>query len=96
MTTSRKTSLIRKLTLGAGALIISAMTLASTADAKPKFNLQLNFGGGGGYYGGPSWGGHGGYGYGYGYGCGSYKVRIKVWHAGHGHFHKKWVWKSYC
>ncbi|GBE43640.1 hypothetical protein BMS3Bbin10_01720 [bacterium BMS3Bbin10] len=59
MSTSTNTGLIRKIALALGAIAISTMTLAGAADAKPKFNIQLSFGGGG-YYGG--YAGHGGHG----------------------------------
>ena len=62
MTNSTKSTLTRKVALGLGAIVISTMTLASAADAKPKFHIDLHFGGGyhGGYWGpgwGPGWGG---------------------------------------
>ncbi len=85
------------LTSAAALAITVGATSISTPDANAGVKINLSFGGGG-YYGG--YGGYGGYGYGYGHGyghgCGGYKKLIKYWHAGHGHMHKKWVWKSYC
>ena len=85
-------------TVAALAITVGATSI-STPDANAGVNIDLNFGvgWGGGSWGGVGWGGGhwGGYG-GHGHGCGTYKVRIKYWHAGHGHFHKKWVWRSYC
>jgi len=89
MTTSTKTALIRKLTLAAGALVVSTMTLASAADAKSNFTIQLGFGGHHGYYGGWEHGHGHGYGYGYGYGgpnC--YKYWKKYKYTG------KYYWKK--
>ena len=76
-------------TVAALAITVGATSI-NTPDANAGVNIDLNFGGGS-HWGGGHWGG-----YGYGHGCGSYKVRVKYWHAGHGHFHKKWVWRSYC
>ena len=79
MTASIKTSLVRKLTLAAGALVVSTMTLAGAADAKSNITVHFGFGGwGGGYY-GPVYG----YGYGPGYGyygpnCYKYWKKYKI------------------
>ncbi len=80
------------LTTVAALAITAGATTISTSDAKAGVSVNLSFGGGG-YWGGPYYGG--GYG-GYRYNCGSYRVRIKYWHAGHGHMHRRWVWRSYC
>ena len=90
MTTSIKTSLIRKLTLGAGAILISTMTLAGAADAKTNFHINLDFGGhggwGGGYY-APVYDYGPGYGFGYyGPNCHKYWKKYKI--TG------KWYWKN--
>ncbi len=85
MNISTKTTLIRKVALALGAIAISTMTLAGAADAKPKFNIELNFGGGG-YY-----AGHGPHGSGFSYGwsgpsCSYYWKKYKK--TG------KWYWKK--
>ncbi len=88
MTTSTKSALIRKLTLAAGALVVSTMTLASAADAKSNFTIHLGFGGyggwGGGYH-GPVYGYGPGYGY-YGPNCHKYWKKYK--------FTGKYYWKK--
>jgi len=78
-------------TVAALAITVGATSI-STPDAEAGVRVNLSFGGGG-YWGGPYYGG--GYG-GYRHHCGSYRVRIKYWHGGHGHMHKRWVWRSYC
>jgi len=82
------------LTTAAAIAITVGATSISTPDANAGVKINLNIGGG--HWGGVGLGGGYWGGYGYGHPCGSYKVRIKYWHAGHGHFHKKWVWRSYC
>jgi len=85
MSTSTKNTLIRKVTLGLGAIVISTMTLAGAANAKPNFTIHLGFGGPG--YVGGYWGP--GYGYGYGYlGPNCYKYWKKYKITG------KWYWKN--
>jgi len=81
------------MTAAAALAITAGATTISTPDANAGVKVKLSFGGHGGHWGG-HWGGHhGGHG---GHHCGSYRVRIKYWHSGHHHFHKKWVWQTYC
>lgn len=89
MTNSIKTSLTRKLTLVAGALVVSTMTLAGAAEAKSNFHIDLHFGGPGyvGGYWGSGWGYGPGYGYGY-YGPNCYKFLKKYKITG------KYYWKK--
>jgi uncharacterized membrane protein len=75
-------------TVAALAITVGATSI-STPDAEAGVRVNLSFGGGG-YWGGPYYGG--GYG-GHGHHFGSYRVRIKYWHAGHGHMHRRWVWR---
>ncbi len=78
------------MTAAAALAITAGATTISTPDANAGVKVKLGFGHGyhgyNGYYGGP-WGGHH---------CGSYRVRIKYWHRRHHHFHRRWVWRTYC
>ncbi len=73
------------MTAAAALAITAGATTISTPDANAGVRVNLSFGGG------HHWGGYGGY---YGGYCGSHRVLIRYRHRGH--FHRKWVWRTYC
>ncbi len=81
------------LTSAAALAITVGATTISTPDANAGVSVNLSFGGYGGHYGGHGgyYGGHGGY---YGGYCGSHRVLIRYRHRHH--FHRRWVWRTYC
>ncbi len=74
------------MTAAAALAITVGATTISTPDANAGVSINLGFGGHGGH-----WGGHGGY---YGGYCGSHRVLIRYRHRHH--FHRRWVWRTYC
>jgi len=88
MLPSAKTTLIRKVALGIGAIAISTMTLAGAANAKSNFTIHLGFGGPG-YI-----GGYWGPGYGYGYGYGPWGGTNCHWYLKKYYKTGKWYWKK--
>ncbi len=69
------------LTSAAALAITVGATTISTPDANAGVKFNLSFGGYGGHYGGY---------------CGSYRTLIRYWHRRHHHFHRRWVWRTYC
>ncbi len=69
------------MTAAAALAITAGATTISTPDANAGVRINLNFGGG--YYGGY----YGGY-------CGTQRVLVRIRHRGH--FHRRWVWRTYC
>ena len=74
------------MTAAAALAITVGATTISTPDANAGVSVNLSFGGYGGHY-----GGHGGY---YGGHCGTQRVLIRYRHRHH--FHRRWVWRTYC
>ena len=72
------------MTAAAALAITVGATTISTPDANAGVRVNLSFGGG-------HYGGYGGY---YGGYCGSHRVLIRYRHRGH--FHRRWVWRTYC
>ncbi len=70
------------LTSAAALAITVGATTISTPDANAGVSVNLSFGG---------YGGHGGY---YGGHCGTQRVLIRYRHRHH--FHRRWVWRTYC
>ena len=82
--------MIRKSLIALGAAAILTTGMAATAEAhhkRNKFNIDVNFGGGYGYYGD----------YGFDDYCGWQWVKVKQWNYSHSHFWivKKKVWTCY-
>jgi hypothetical protein len=75
------------LTSAAALAITVGATTISTPDANAGVSVNLSFGGYGGHHGGHYGGYYGGY-------CGTQRVLVRYRHRRH--FHRRWVYRTYC